>query len=241
MSGDFNALYKKFATMFSHVSKAIRGKALPLEDIKEYLEIFDSALEAELAEINTLQGVMRLIRKNCGLVDIAILEAVVEHFEISEAQKYIDDYRVVIDDSCRKFSVALCLNEPFDVVKTRPLLKCEAATFVFDWEPDEHKLKDVKDILSKAAGKQVKIRFINKGNSIIVTCTFPYSLIGSLLIKVIENLDMLKRNGLMKLTIGYCIVWSKQVCVHVHVDWCLFELSDEIILFLGKPSDRTRG
>ena len=215
MSGDFKALYKKFATMFSHVSKAIREKALPLEDIKQHLEIFDSALEAELAGIDTLQGVMRLIRKNCSLLDIVILEAVVEHFEISEAQKYIDDYRVVIDDSCQKFSITLCLNEPFSVVKMRPFLKCETATFVFNWEPNELKLKDVKDILSKTTGKQVKIKFINEGNSITVTCTFPYSFTGSLIIKVMENINMLKRNGLLKLTIGYYTVWSK-VCVHVH-------------------------
>ena len=242
MSGEFNTLYGNFATMFSHVSKVMmREKALSLEEVKAHLEIFDSALETELAEIDTLQGVMRLIKKNCGLVDIVILEAVVKHFEISEAQKYIDDYKIVIDDSCEKLSISLCLNEPFSVVKMRPPLKCETATFVFDWEPDEHKLKDVKDILSKTTGKLVKIKNINKGNSIIVTCTFPYSFTGSLLIKVMENLDMLKRNGLLKLTIGYCTVWNKQVCVHVHVDWCLFELSDGIILFLGKASDRTRG
>lgn len=212
-SGEFGTLYGKFATMFSHVSKAMSGKALPLEDIKLFLEIFDSDLEAELAEIDTLQGVMRLIRKNCSLLHIEILEAVVEHFEISEAQKYIDDYKLVIDDSCQKLSISLCLNEPFDVVKTRPPLKHETATFVFDLEPKKLKLKDVKDILSKTTGKLVKIKNINEGNSIIVTCTFPYSLIGSLINEVMENLDMLKRNGLLKLTIGCFTVWDKQVCM----------------------------
>ena len=203
--------------MFSHVSKAIRGKAPPLEDIKLFLEVFDSALEAELAEIDTLQGVMRLIRKNCGLVDIAILEAVVEHFEISEAQRYIDDYKIVIDRFCQELSISLCLNEPFDVDKTRPPLKCGTATFVFDWEPKKLKLKDAKDILSRTTDKLVKIKNINKGNSIIVTCTFPYSLTGFLIIKVMENLDMLKRTGLMKLTIGYYTMWNKQVCVHINI------------------------
>ena len=216
-SGEFDTLYGKFATMFSHVSKAIKGKALPLEDIKQHLEIFDSTLEAELAEIDTFQGVMRLIRKNCSLIHIKIIEAVVEHFDISEAQKYIDDYNIVIDKFCQELSVSLCLNEPFDVVKMGPPLKRETATFVFDWEPKKLKLKDVKDILSKTTGKLVKIQNINEGNSIIVTCTFPYSLTGSLIIEVMKNLETLKKNGLMKLTIGYCIVWSK-VCMHVHVD-----------------------
>ena len=217
MSGEFDTLSGKFATMFSHVSKAIKGKALPLEDIKLFLELSNSDLETELAEIDNFQGVMRLIRKNCRLLHIKILEAVVEHFEISEAQKYIDDYKIAIDKFCQELSISLCLNEPFDVVKTRPPLKCGTATFVFDWKPNEHKLRDAKDILSKTTGKLVEIKNINKGNSITVTCTFPYSLTGFLIIKVMENLDMLKRTGLMKLTIGYYTMWNKQVCVHINI------------------------
>ena len=206
--------------MFTHVTKVIKGNdSLPLEDLKFFLEGFRN-LEADVTEINTLLGVMNLIKKNCSLVNISILEAVVEFFDISEAQKYIDHYKKVIDDSCEKLSISLCLNEPFSVVKARPPLKCETATFVFDWEPDEHELKDVKDILSKITGKLVHIEFINKGNSITVTCSFPYFLTGSLIIKVTENLDMLIKNGLMKLTIGYCIVWNKQVCSIMIVCMC---------------------
>ncbi|XP_019862361.1 PREDICTED: uncharacterized protein LOC109590976 [Amphimedon queenslandica] len=50
-------------------------------------------------------------------------------------------------------SIDLCLKEKFDAVNTSPSLKCETATYVFDWRPDEKKLKDITDILSKTSGK----------------------------------------------------------------------------------------
>ena len=87
---------------------------------------------------------MTLIRDNCSLINIVILEAVVEQFEITGAQKYIDNYKESIMNLSKNLSVRLCLNESFDTVKTSPPLKCETATYTLDWEPDEHKLKDIK-------------------------------------------------------------------------------------------------
>uniref|UniRef100_A0A1X7SPJ7 Uncharacterized protein n=1 Tax=Amphimedon queenslandica TaxID=400682 RepID=A0A1X7SPJ7_AMPQE len=209
-SQDFDVLYAKFAKMFSNVRKVISKCPPSLEDIKTFIEDFDSDLEAELNTINNLQGVMRLIRKKCSLANIVILEAVVEHFEIDDAQKYIDDYKREIDESCRNLSVDLCLNEPFDIVRASPPLKCETATYVLGWEATEHKLKDVTDIVSKSSGKFVKLVNIKSIQSITITCSFPHSLTGALIIKLSENLELLIKNGLMKLTVGYCTIWKKQ-------------------------------
>ncbi|XP_019861193.1 PREDICTED: uncharacterized protein LOC105315268 [Amphimedon queenslandica] len=135
-SRDFDVLYGKFAKMFSNVRKVISKCPPSLEDLKTFIEDFNSDLEGELSMISNLQGVMRLIRKNCSLTNIVILEAVVEHFEIDDAQKYIDDYKREIDESCRSLSVDLCLNEPFDVVQASPPLKCETATYLYE-RPEE--------------------------------------------------------------------------------------------------------
>ena len=222
MSPEFNALYAKFGKMFFNVRQAMMAHTPPtcIEELKSFLEDFNSELETELDNIDTLKGVMRLIRKNCSLVDIVILEAVVEHFEITEAQEYIDGYKKAIDDSCQNFSISLCLNEPFDVVKSSPSLKCETATFVLGWEPDQHKLKDITEILSKTCGKLVKIKFIKEGNSITVTCTFPHSLTGAIITKVMENIDILIKNSLISLTIGYCTVWWKGMIQVYYIAFC---------------------
>ena len=222
MSPEFNALYENFANMFSDVRKVMTTHLLPtcIEELKSFLEDFDSDLEAELDQVNTLKGVMRLIKKNCSLVDIVILEAVVKRFRITGAQEYIDGYKKSIDESCQNLSISLCLNEPFDVVKSNPPLKCETATFVLDWEPDQHKLKDIKGILSKTCGKLVKIKFIKEGNSITVTCTFPHSLTGAIITKVLENIDILIKNSLISLTIGYCTVWWKGMIQVYYIAFC---------------------
>ena len=222
MSPEFNALYENFANMFSDVREAMMVHTPPtcIEKLKSFLEDFDSELEAELDQVNTLKGVMRLIKKNCSLVDIVILEAVVKRFKITGAQGYIDGYKKSIDESCQNFSISLCLNEPFDVVKSNPPLKCETATFVLDWEPDQHKLKDIKGILSKTCGKLVKIKFIKEGNSITVTCTFPHSLTGAIVTKVMENIDILIKNSLISLTIGYCTVWWKGMIQVYYIAFC---------------------
>ncbi|XP_019858130.1 PREDICTED: uncharacterized protein LOC109586384 [Amphimedon queenslandica] len=209
-SQDFDVLFAKFAKMFSNVRKVIVKCPPRLEDLKMFIEDFNSDLEAELSVISNLQGIMRLIRKNCSLINIVILEAVVEHFEIDDAQKYIDDYKREIDESCRNLSVDLCLNEPFDVVRASPPLKCESISYVLGWEATEHKLKDVTDIVSKSSGKFVKLVDIKSTQSITITCSFPHSLTGALIIKLSENLELLIKNGLMKLTVGYCTIWKKQ-------------------------------
>ena len=222
MSPEFNALYAKFGKMFFNVRQAMAKHTPPtcIEELKSFLEDFNSELETELDNIDTLKGVMRLIRKNCSLVDIVILEAVVEHFEITEALGYIDGYKKSIDESCQNFSISLCLNEPFDVVKSSPPLKCETATFVLGWEPDQYKLKDITGILSKTCGKLVKIKFIKEGNSITVTCTFPHSLTGAIITKVMENIDILIKNSLISLTIGYCTVWWKGMIQVYYIAFC---------------------
>ena len=222
MSEEFSALYDKFANMFFDVHKALMTHfpaPTSIEDLKLFLEGFNSELEAELDNINTLKGVMRLIKKNCSLVDIVILEAVVKRFKITGAQIHLSEYKKAIDESCQNFSISLCLNEPFDVVKSRPL-KRETATFVFGWKPDQYKLKDITEILSKTCGKLVKIKFINEGNSITVTCTFPHSLTKTLITKVMENIDILIINSLISLTIGYHTVWRKRWTQVYYIIFC---------------------
>uniref|UniRef100_A0A1X7USV8 SH3 domain-containing protein n=1 Tax=Amphimedon queenslandica TaxID=400682 RepID=A0A1X7USV8_AMPQE len=209
-SEDFDVLYAKFAKMFSNIRKVISQSPPPLKELKTFIEDFNSDLEVELSSIKNQEGVMRLIRKNCSLINIVILEAVVEHFEIDDAQKYIDDYKREVKEFCCNLSVDLCLNEPFDVVRASPLLKCETATYVLGWEATEHKLKDVTDIVSKSSGKFMKLINIKSTHSITITCSFPHSLTGALIIKLSENLELLIKNGLMKLTVGYCTIWKKQ-------------------------------
>ena len=212
--------------MIFEVSKAITQKSPPLIDLKSLICLFNSDLKAKLAECNDISSVVYVIEEECSLTDIKLLETVVEVFKVTEAERYIEQYKTTLEDSCCLLSIDLCLKEKFDAVNTSPSLKCETATFVFDWRPDKKKLKDIIDILSKTSGKLVKIKYIEKGNSIIVTCSFLHSLTGALIIKLSENLKLLIKNGLMKLTVGYRTIWKKQ-----KIQVCIYILSVIIIIY----------
>ena len=196
--------------MFFKVRKIITKSSPPLEDLKQFLRDCYRNLRPQLVHIDSLSGALCLIEEECTLIDIEPLQAVVEEFEITEAEKYIEEYKRVMEEFCQSISVHLCLKESFEAVKTHPPLRCETATYVFDWEPDEHVLKDIRDILSKSSGRLVTIKFIETIRSISITCTFPHFLIGAVITKAIENIEMLKENGLMELTVGYSTIWKRE-------------------------------
>ena len=56
--------------------------------------------------------------------------------------------------------------------------------------------------------KRVLVKVVKKGNSIIVTCHAPQSIMDALLMKAELNLKELQKLGLIKLTLGYYIVWD---------------------------------
>ena len=160
---EFNSIRASLARMIFKVSKAITQKSPPLDDLKSLICIFNSDLKAKLAECNDISSVVYVIEGECSLTDISLLETVVEEFEVTEAERYIEQYKTTLEEFCHSLSIDLCLKEKFDAVNTSPSLQCETATYVFDWRPDEKKLKDIVDILFKTSGKLVKIKYIDTG------------------------------------------------------------------------------
>uniref|UniRef100_A0A1X7T2U5 Uncharacterized protein n=1 Tax=Amphimedon queenslandica TaxID=400682 RepID=A0A1X7T2U5_AMPQE len=200
--------------MLYNVHKIIKIKPPPLDDVKEFL---------------------RCLEKECSLINIKLLQSLVEEFNIKKAEKYITDYKAILKKFCHTVKITLCLNEKFEALGGSPSLQCETVTYVFDWEPDEHILQDIKQIISKTSGKLVKIKYIKKGNSIIVTCSFPHSLTGALIIKLSENLELLIKNGLMKLTVGYCTIWKEEMIQEIQEP-----LEEEVQEMKEQPHDTKR-
>ena len=218
MSDEFTSIQTSYGRMLYNVNKIIKNKSPPLDDIKEFLRCCRSSLEPKLSLCSNITEILRVVEKECSLINIKLLQSLVEEFKIKKAEKFIKEYKGVLKKFCRTVKITLCLNEKFEAIGGSLSLQCETVTYVFDWEPDEHMLQDIKQIISKTSGKLVKIKYIKKGNSIIVTCSFPHSLTGALIIKLSENLELLIKNGLMKLTVGYCTIWKKQkiqVCVYI--------------------------
>ena len=208
-STKITSLRMSLGSMMYNVCKAIKEAKPELNDLKELVESCNSDLKPKLAECSEVSGVLSLVKEECSLIDVSFLETLVKEFKVKKAEKHIEEYRGILKKFLENNPITCCLKEKFDAMKNHPPLNCETITYVFDWQPDERMLKDITDILSESSGKFVRIRNINEGSSIVVTCSFPYSLHGVLVARVRENLQLLKDKGLIKLTIGYWTIWEE--------------------------------
>ena len=163
-SEKFSSIRASLARMLYKVHKAILKKHPAIEDMKLLIISCNSDLKGKLDECNDISSVVHVIEGECSLTDVSLMEAVVEEFEVTEAERYIEQYKTTLEEFCRSMSIDLHLQEKFDAVNTSHFRKCETATLVIDWNPDEKKLKDITDILSKTSGKFVEIFLIKPTN-----------------------------------------------------------------------------
>ena len=203
----------KFGTTIVNVRKAFINHGISADDLKEFLQYSYPHLINEANCCSAVKDILALIiRKQCTLIDINILEALVNNLEVVNANIHIESYKSTIAEFCRNISISLALEERFKVPDHSFPLQCETATFVLDWNPDHYTIDDAKCLLSDAFERlsiNVKVDVIGKGNSIIITCSFPFDLTGLLIAKATSNLKQLKKKGLLKLTIGYCTIWNR--------------------------------
>ena len=214
MQPEFHSMRIKFGTTFSKVRDAIKKTPLTVEKLKCYLLDCYPELTTRLSHpsINTIDSILNIVKEKCTLIDICILEAIRERFDIKEVETHIKAYNDAIDEFCRTVSIRLCLQETLEVTK-RSSLNCETAEFVLEWNPDRRSLDDVRKLLSvafKRLKKRVKVIVVREGNSIVVTCTFPVSLLGPIIAKAQEALELVKKEGLLKLTIGSVIIYQRK-------------------------------
>ena len=221
LQGDFKSMRMSYGRMIYHVGKIIKRISPPLEELKELISCCSADLRRKAEECNDISGILRLIQNECSLTDIELLHSVVEEMNIAEADEHVKVYKTKLKEFCKSLSISLCLKERFTLI---PHLHCQAVTLVFDWEPEEHMLEDIKEVLAKTSGKLLKIEYIKRTNSICVTCSFPFSDVGFTVLRMTENIHILMGQGLKKLTIGNLTLWRRQDVrqkVHVHVHLCI--------------------
>ena len=196
-----------YGSMFYNVGKIIKQKRCSLKEIKGFLSCCGTVLSEKVKKCRDISSVLHLIQNECSLTNIALLCSVVDEMKVSEAEEHIKTYRTKLEEFCNSLSVSLCLKERVSSVSH---LKCETVTLVFDWEPEEYVLKDIKELLAKASGKLLRIQYIEPSKSISVTCSFPLFDVGYTVLRIIENIHILMGQGLKKLTIGNLTLWRRQ-------------------------------
>ena len=188
-------------------------KGIPsLEELKRYLRRCFRELKPQLAIAESFDNVMELVEDKCTIINVCCVEAIVDHYNITEAKKHITQFKVTVDAFCENIKLSICCKESFKRISSSHHLICETVEFVLEWKTDEHTLNDIRVLLSKAFEdlvNSVQVRIIREGNSIIVTCYAPHHMMEFLFLTAVENLDLLKEIGLMRLTIGHDTIYDK--------------------------------
>ena len=201
-----------FGTLIHNVAPLIETSIPSLKDFKRYLWRCFPGLRPQLSTAKSFDDVINLVQDKCTIINICCLEFVVDYYNITEAKLLITEFKMAVVTFCENVKVSICLKQNFKLVSHSHHLICETIEFVLEWEVDKYTLKHIKDLLSKAfedMAESVQVRVINEVNSIIVTCYAPHHMMDILLVTANENLDLLKEMELLKLTIGYDIIYDK--------------------------------
>ena len=97
--------------MLYNVHKIIKNKPPPLDDVKEFLRCCKSSLEPKLSLCSNITEILRVVEKECSLINIKLLQSLVEEFKIKKAEKYITGYKAILKEFCRTVKISLCLND----------------------------------------------------------------------------------------------------------------------------------
>ena len=206
----------EFLQMREHLSKTFRAvekaictptNSLDCREIKNFIVYFRPDLKAEIDTCEKADEVLNVIRNNCSLLNIKLLEAVVDEF-IKDAEEAIVDYKEHLKKFSEELKVNFCLEEKIALCSS---LKCETVTVTVDKKADETCFKDIDDLMTLAfetLSSSIRVHVIRRDNSFTIICSFPLTLSESLISTALKNLRILKEKGIIKLTIGYCTVYD---------------------------------
>ena len=210
---DFDEMRVAFGDLIDIVEPLIEEGIPSLDKLKKYLRTCFPELKLQLTTSKSFEDVMDLVKDKCTIINISCLEAVVNRYKITKANEHIAEFKTAVDTFCKNMKAKICCNQSFNVSSSSHHLICETIEFVLDWDADKYTVKDIKLLLLKAFegfAKFIQVRAIGEGHSILVTCYAPQHMMETLLIMAEENLNLLKHEGLIRLTFGYYTIFDKR-------------------------------
>ena len=206
---EFAKICNKFSTLKLDVAKAMKKK-VNIKELKAYFSASKEIFKSCIASCKTIEEVTLLVGENCSLINFALLEGAVEHFEVEKAKPAVEKYRKEIDEFYKE-------GRPLqDFLDKRlgfasPLLQYKVATISVHKSVDNSDLADINILITVAFQRmapEVDLEFVREGNSFTITCSFPVLLSESLIATALDNIESLIERGVKKLTIGYSTVYD---------------------------------
>ena len=212
----------RFGSTMENLRKFILAKSLPLDELKSILALSFRALIPRLSQCDSVNEVLEIIQEKCSLLNLSFMKAIAEHFHIQEAKDCITSYYIDLTDFCEMIRLSSCIGKRFlqftSPLSAQPLI-CETVKFILQWETDDYTLSNIKRLLYKAFGElanEVIVVKVETGKSIILTCSASHTITSLLVLNAQQNLSILTEEGVMSLSIGYCVVLeytAKKVCI----------------------------
>ena len=202
---EFDRINDSLGTMIFDVAPYIEAAIPSLEHLISYIRIIRPELRPQLSLAKSFNDVLEIIRDNCSITNVILLENIVKKYSVAEAHEIITEYDNGLTKFCDKDICGIKLKEI-------SLLTCNTIKFIVDWEVDKCTLNNIKAFLQRAFRnlvKRVEVVEAKEGNSITITCYAPHHLMDALVTEAQENIEILKKLGLIELTIGYYTVYSK--------------------------------
>ena len=217
---EFKQMRIKFGSSFFNIRVIFSEKlAKVVNKVKALLADCFPDLKSELSVVKTIDGVLDVVQRKCSIIDIHPLEVIAVQFKIKEAKNIIKEHKEAAKEFCKSVSVSLSSDETLQVIPTLHLLS-ETITFVLNWNPDETILQDINDVLLELEllhKYHIKVVGVSPGQSVVVTCYCPAEYTGSLIMAVLDKIEILKKRGLKEFIIGNSTVWDAQVrkCINL--------------------------
>ena len=206
----FNEIRGSFGILRVQIVPLISQSVPSVAEFKSFLQLSFPELKADLSNADSIEGIMNVVVKNCRVNDISIIKTIVKQFKITEAKPLISEYEEEVKTVCGSLKDFLSQNQP-----KHNILIYEAIQFTLGWEPEEHSLDDIRNLLEEAfkeLNKRIIVRSIHRGNSIIIICYGPHHLLAALLLEAQDNLTVLMKGfSLIELTIGHYTVYDKRI------------------------------
>lgn len=206
----FDPIRPKFASAINDATKAM--STIPQEELKMYLRRGYPHLKSKLEGCEKMDDLLTVLADECSLTNVTLLQAVADRFKLKAAKEFIQKYQEEVDKFCKDTLLEKCIGE---TISSDSSLKCETMTLSIRGAVADYTFKDAKELVEYASGKcesRVRINVIKEDNSFTITCSFPLTLSEPLIASAIENLKLLKNKGLLKLTVGYGVVYD-EVCI----------------------------
>ena len=212
MEEKFQELRIKFGSTFFKVRRNFaKDQNLSIDEMKLLVIDCFPDLSSQVFNKKTINGVLEVVKTICNIINMRPLEVLTEELNIKEAEEVIKIYKKFARDFCKSTSIQLCLDKELQAVPIPSRLKKETVTFILEWNPKESMLQDINDVLEKLEPLEnyfIQIDTIKTGQSVVVTCYCPAEYTGSLIMAVLDKIEILQEKGLKEFKVGNCTIWS---------------------------------